>query len=43
MIWQMLSKLREQQAQDSRRDEWCKKEMANTKVSEAQRELNEVR
>jgi hypothetical protein len=31
----MLSKLQEQQAQDSRRDAWCKKEIANTRESKA--------
>ncbi|CAK9063544.1 Hypothetical protein SCF082_LOCUS32887 [Durusdinium trenchii] len=35
MIHEMLSKLREQQTQDSRRDAWCKTELANTQTSKA--------
>lgn len=35
MIHDMLSKLQEQQAQDSRRDAWCKAELANTRESKA--------
>jgi len=35
MIHDMLSKLQEQQAQDSRRDAWCKAELANTHESKA--------
>lgn len=35
MIHDMLSKLQEQQAQDSRRDAWCKAEVASTRQSKA--------
>eukprot|EP00437_Effrenium_voratum_P038767 CAMPEP_0181478916 /NCGR_PEP_ID=MMETSP1110-20121109/43004_1 /TAXON_ID=174948 /ORGANISM="Symbiodinium sp., Strain CCMP421" /LENGTH=699 /DNA_ID=CAMNT_0023604315 /DNA_START=40 /DNA_END=2139 /DNA_ORIENTATION=- len=38
MIHDMLSKLQEQQAQDARKDSWCKSEMGNTDMSKASKE-----